>query len=56
MVSSRNPFIVWSLVLVQGGVLEILHTHLVFIFLGWLVYVEGTPGQRYSPLDENIPP
>jgi hypothetical protein len=30
--------------------LEILHTHLVFIFLSLLVYVEGTPGLRYSPL------
>jgi hypothetical protein len=40
--------------------LEILHTHLVFIFLISLVYVEGTPWSeifsprclRYSPLDE----
>jgi hypothetical protein len=33
-------------------VLEILHAHLVFLFLILLVYVEGALGQRCSPLDE----
>jgi len=55
MASCWDPFIVYSLG-VHGGSLEILHTHLVFIFLILLVYVEGTPSLRCSTLDDsNIP-
>jgi hypothetical protein len=40
----------YTYIICNNVILEILHSHLVFIFLSSLVYVEGAPGQIYSPL------